>query len=502
MMPLVAWIGRPSTAWLAAATIFVIGGWGLHFWLEHATRPPVPPAGPVTRPEPPSGESAVEPPAVVALLTNGYQTPPSAVPGTVLDLSARHWLSLTASNSRLYVLTQTRPPDGDRLETFEQHVVGYLGSIAKNDAVSAGTLTRNRARLNRRWWQRFRGQVADAAQARGLTVDRYPASSVFSVGAVGALGLFALLRGIQRSTDVAIADSWRSRGWWLVVLAALIGLLVATWFRYVDRAQAPTDLGHQRASAWVGYRSRLDSRIPETASVLGTPHQQRALADGVVTGVARTVYKQLPVVAESNRWAWSTAGGTAHTVRIRYPVRPGYGRHPLAVAAAGVVGFLATRLIRVFLFSVASGAKFGGITDAVPGGTDIIRGFIGSIAVLAIIPLLVSVWCVVAGAVDSLVVNQREGVVIKTQTPSEVLPDRIARLVQPLGRRSKYRTYLAVDTANHSTVQAWLAPASKVAPQRTAVAARVTPLLGYVHSCEPLANEPPPQPIQADATTK
>lgn len=482
-----AWTGQPASSWLILATIFVVGGWALHLWLEWTTRPTVPTGRDQARPTPLPSQHDVEAPAIVSLLTNGYEVPPSSLPATVLDLSARGWLQLTASNSQLFILTDTRPPAGDRLASFEQHTVGYLGSIATNDAVSGAALARNRRRLNRRWWHTFRNQVAAASQELALTEDRYPASSIAGVGVLAALGLVGLLRALQHSTDVAIADSWRSRGWWLIVLIALGALAVSTWQRYRDRPQSPTELGHDRACQWLGYRARLDTRIPENASVLGTPHQQRALADGVVTGVARTVYKQLPIVEQSSRWGWSSAGGNAHTVHIRYPIRPGYGYHPISVAAVGIVAFFVTRFIRGFLLDVSDGNTLASVTDRIPGGTDIIRGLFGVIAVLMIVPLLVSMWCVIAGVVDTLIVREIDGTVVRTRTPDQVLRGRLLRLVQPLGSRSRYRNYIAVDDGRRSWISAWLTGASKTAPQQSDVRVRVTPLLGYVHSCDPLA---------------
>lgn len=477
-------IGRPSVPWLFVATLFVIAGWALHSWLDFATRPAVPIPDGDARPEP-LADGVLEPPAVVGLLTSGYQVFPGAVPATVLDLASRGWLRTTIGNGHLFVVTETRPPVDDGLTAYEQHVVGYLGSLSSQGAVSATALSRSR-RMNRRWMLKFQREVADTAASLGLTVDRYRPSSVGSVAILLALGVISLGYSLRRSTDVDIADSWRSRGWWLIIVAALVALLVATVQRWRHRAQTPTPLGQERSRAWLGYRTRLDSRIPDHASVVGSAHQQRALADGVVMGVAPMVYKQLPIIRRGTRWGWSTAGGNAHTVHIRYPIRPGYGRHPYAVAVVGVVGFFVTRWVREFLLQVADGSRFGSTTDSVPG-TDIVRTVIGSLAVLMIVPLIVSIWCVIAGVIDAIVSRDHIGVVVRAHTPAQVLPRRAVWLVQPFAARTNYLTYIAVDTGRHPTIDAWLTTGSKAAPQGSGVRARVSLLLGYVHSCEPIA---------------
>lgn len=487
---LLAVIGRPSSAWLTAATVFVLGGWLLHLWLEYATRPPLPVPVPADerRPDPLPGTDTLETPAIIGLLTNGYQVPPSAVPATVMDLSARGWLSMGAQGGRLILHTGRRPPAHEGMEPYEQYVSGYLRSLATNESVTGPVLARNQRKLDRRWWSNFRRQVANSAQDLGLTVNRYPLSSIASVGAVTLLAAFSLLRAIVDSSDVSFLDSWRSRGWWLLMIAGVVALGLATVRRNQNRHQFPTELGQARADAWVGYRARLDARIPEGASVLGTPQQQRALAEGLVTGLAASAYQQLPIVRRNPRWGWSTAGGTAHTVRIHYPARPGYGAHPYVAVGVGLGGLIATWLLRGLLISIADGDRWADATDWFGQGDSIIRPLIGTLGVLMIVPLLVSLWLVIAGVADSLVTREHFGMVVRTAAPKEVLPGRAVRLVQPFGRRSGFRSYLAVDTAARPSVYAWLAPASRLAPQRSDVRVRVTPLLGHVRSCEPVAH--------------
>lgn len=81
-------IGRPAGPALAVAMIAALAGWALSAFADRSTQPPAPEPTGDRRPAAPDG-GTLEPPAVVALLTNCYDVPKSAVTATVLDLAAR-----------------------------------------------------------------------------------------------------------------------------------------------------------------------------------------------------------------------------------------------------------------------------------------------------------------------------------------------------------------------------------------------------------------------------
>lgn len=478
-------LDRPATGTLATAIVIGLVGWLAHvgfFWLK---RPKLPEAEGTKRPEAIEGAS-IEPPAVVALLTNDYDVPRTAVTGTALDLAARGWIRLTTSDGELVVVTKGSGQTGDTLRLYEQQVLNHLAARAFNDVASAGTLAASHHRLDRRWWLRFRRSVASHAQELGLSHRRYSPVELAPPAVCVAIALIALWTSVRNGEDIAISDSWFSRALWFVTLGA-VGLLA---WRTVGRAtgstQSPTDAGSQRSARWMGHRRRLRERIPEHASVLASPPQQIALAHGAVMGVCEHVLDQLPAAPEDHGRAWSEAGGTPHVVSVRYPIRPGYGQHPVRVGIAGIIVFFVARWLQGFLGRVSDGESLQSLLDRVPGQIDLIEQIAEVLSVLCWIPIVWGVWAMVAGAVDSVATRERVGVIVRARRPSEVVPPMLSSVVKPFAERDRFSTYLAVDDGKRLLVTAWLANERSAAPQGAQARIRATPLLGYVRSSEPI----------------
>lgn len=478
-------LDRPNTGTLTIAIVVVILGWVLHAWFYWSKRPKLlEPIG-TKRPAGPEG-GELEPPAVVALLTNEYDVPRSAVTATALDLAARGWIRLSTADGELVVVTRGSAQAGDTLRPFEQQVLNHLAARAFNDVTSAGTLAASHRRLDRRWWMRFRRSVTDTSQTLGYSTRRYTPIELAPIAACGAIGLIALWMATRNGDEVAVADSWTPRALWFV---ALIGIGLLGW-RTIERAlgssQSPTDRGLQRTAEWMGHRRRLRERIPERASVLASPSQQIALAHAAVMGVSDHALEQLPAAPEDHRRAWSEAGGTPHVVAVRYPVRPGYGQHPVRVGIAGVVVFLVFRWLKGFLQRVSDGESLQSVIDRVPGQIDLIEKIASVLAVLCWAPLLWGVWAIVAGAVDSIATRERVGAIVRARRPSEVVHPLLANVVKPFAERDRFSTYLAIDDGKRPLVTAWLANERSAAPQGAQARVRATPLLGYVRSSEPI----------------
>lgn len=476
-------IGRPATPALAVAVVAALAGWALSLLADRASRPPAPEATGDRRPAP-STDRPIEPPAVMALLTNGYDVPTSAVTATVLDLAARGWIRLATVGGELVVVTRGAAVAGDQVRPYEQQVFNHLAGRAFNDVSSAGTLAISQRQLNRRWWMRFDRSVAEHAAELGFTRPRYTPVEILPAALCTVTGLLTSWLALRRGTDVALADSWQSRTLWVVATAALLALAWRVALRATSSAQRPTEAGARRAGEWLGYRSRLRSRIPSHASVLAPPPQQLALAHAVVMGVAEHVQDELPVVAENPREAWSEAGGTPHVVRVRYPMRPGYGQHPMKLAVAGVVVLLVARWLMGFFGRVADGEALESLLARAPGQIDLIETVAGLLSRLCWIPILLSLWAIVAGAIDSVATRERVGLVVRARRPVDVLP--LANVIKPFAERDRFSTYLAVDDGHHTSIAAWLASERTAAPQGAQARVRATPLLGYVRSSEPV----------------
>lgn len=481
----VAFFHRPTTSTLVIAILAGVAGWIWHARSAWATRPDHDPAEGDQRPAPVDGHP-IEPPAVVGLLTNGYDAPNTAVTATLLDLAARGWVRLTTVDGEIAIVTRGNAGAGDSLLPFEQQVLNHVASRAFNDVISAGTLAVSQHRLDRRWWLRFRRSVAAHAAGMGFSVRRYTAFEVVPATVLAAIGVISWWVAGRGGEEIALDDSWRSRTVWVLALGLLVGLAWATALRALGAAQRPTDLGRQRTSAWLGYRTRLRDRIPVHAHVLAPPQQQVALAHACVMGVATQVLDQIPAAPEDHRAAWSEAGGTPHVVRVHYPVRPGYGQHPLKIGVAGLVVLLAGRWLQGFLRDVGDGEALTSLLDRVPGQIDLLTTIADVLAVACWLPIAWGVWAVVAGAVDSIATRERIGAVVRARRPVEVLPPVLATVVKPFAERDRFSTYLAVDDGRRRWVSAWLANERSAAPQGAQARVRATPLLGYVRSSEPV----------------
>ncbi len=480
-----AFLHRPATASLSVAIVCTVLGWLLHGYAEWRTRSRAEDAGPARRP-PPLGDDRLEPPAVVGLLTNDYDVPRSALTATAIDLASRGWVRFTTVDGELVVVTRASAAQGDSLRPFEQQVLNHLASRAFNDVTSANTLAMSHHRLNRRWWLRFGRAVAAQAQALGLSTRRYSPVELLPSGVAAAIGLLVCWFGARGGDEVALADSWKSRLVWIAAVAALGWLAWSTTLRALGSAQRPTDLGVSRTALWMGYRARLPRQDSRHATVLGPPAQQRALAQASVMGVAEQVLDQIPAAPEDHRAAWSEAGGTPHLVQVRYPIRPGYGQHPLKVAAAGIIVFFAARWVQGFLGRVSDGESLQSLLDRVPGQVELIEDIAAILAFACWAPIIWAVWAAIAGAVDSVATRERSGSVIRARRPAEVLPSVVARVFKPFAERDRFSTYLAVDDGRRRRVAAWLASERSAAPQGAQATVRATPLLGYVRSSEPV----------------
>ena len=89
-----------------------------------------------------------------------------------------------------------------------------------------------------------------------------------------------------------------------------------------------------RAEHWLCVRAWMAPRGFEGASAIAANSSSRALAYAAALGLAERAADELPIVPEDDRLAWSNATGEWHVVRVRYPFRPGYGRHPALMLVA------------------------------------------------------------------------------------------------------------------------------------------------------------------------
>ena len=484
MSELLAITTRPSTPVLALALGVAALGWLALRRAMWAASPPRP--APIGNERPRQARNGwMEPPAVVALLTNDYTVPPTAVTATTLDLASRGWIQIAHAGGEVVVFTRGSGRQGDALRPFEQQVLNHIAAQTFDGVTSAATLGAAQHRLSRRWWRRFRRGVVAVSREYGLTRGRYGPEQL-AVPALAAVLAFVLVLLAWRSGDrtISTADSLAPRLVWVLGVLAAVALAAETARVYWSVAELPTDDGLRRAARWIGYRTRLLARIPDRVSVVAPPEQQRALADACVMGVAEHVVEQVPVAAEDDRLAWSDAGGTPHIVRVRYPTRPAYGRQPILVMVIGLLVLMASLVAREMLGRVADGELLESLVGRFPEHDDLVENVAEILATLTFVPMAWSIWAIIAGVVDTVSVTERVGFVVRARRPIDVT--RFARGMRPLADRDRYSMFLAIDDGTRRAITAWMADGRTAAPQGAQARVRATPLLGHVRKSEPI----------------
>ena len=176
--------------------------------------------------------------------------------------------------------------------------------------------------------------------------------------------------------------------------------------------------------------------------------------------------------AELDRLAWSSYGGKWRQVKVRYGhmSRPGWGMSPPVAILRGVLfGALAGGVAYVLFARVD---PFDLINDA----ESLNRTMGWGVLAASIVITLLAVRCaylLVAGVNDAFVTTTVEGEVLRERTRWS---------------DEKVVHWVAVDTGTLQRVHAWRVTPARVAEvrQHQVVRARVTPMLGFVRSFEPL----------------
>jgi hypothetical protein len=477
---LLAFFTRPDAASLWWSVLLLAATLGLLVYAGIATRPPRLAASA------PSAELGSESPAVASLLTNGFVVTPAAAVATLLDLVARGWLRIEHTEHEVVLLTDRRGREGDALKGYEQQVLNHIHKM------TAGTLTGVSGagveiaglRLPRRWWRRFTSSVVADARRQRLSKRRWNAVALGPPIVTCVLAGLFWWRAIRSGDDVAVVDSLASRGVGVAVGIAVLVVAMRIVRRMRSFAQRPTDRGLVRAEHWLCVRAWMAPRGFEGTSAIAANSSSRALAYAAALGLAERAADELPVVPEDDRLAWSNATGEWHVVRVRYPFRPGYGRHPALMLMAGILVGAGLIALQRLLLDVARGDRFLSVLEDFPDQIDLVQDIALVIAAVLIAPMLWMAWLVVAGAFDLFSTVDRQGVVVRARRPQRVVP--FPRLLRPFARRDRFALFIAVDDGRSDRVSAWLSNERTAVPQGARARVRATPVLGYVRRSEPI----------------
>ena len=431
-----------------------------------ATRARTPDAGPEALELP--GD---EPPAVVAMLTDGWEVGREAVPATLIDLAARRIVAIEGVGGDRFVIRLRPNASTAGLTFYEQQVLAHVRGLASPDGTVPGeALTTGPEGDSDAWWKRFQASVVEDARNRGLSRGRWSRWMLVVLGAVALVpaALAALALVTAPPDDGAEEEN---------PIGAFIGATALVWFPLMAvprklRAERETPAGKEAAARWLGLREHLDAtggfaEAPPAAVVIW----DRFLSYGAALGVAGGAVRALPLGSESDTEAWTAEGGHWRVVHIDYPRRipPGWGRPPLLATVIGLAGLIGGLFVaRIFFPLMADSLSdlFGATGDAGFQPVNLIP--IAILAVPTVVPavLIVRSAVMLAAAVPDLFVTR--------EVEGEVL--RI--------RRHEKVSYLAVDEGTSARVRAWI-----VAPpvldaaglgQGSRCSATVTPRLGHV----------------------
>jgi hypothetical protein len=481
---------HPAAAFVALALAVLAGG-ALVAVLRSRRLTPIEPGRA-------SIELRPEPPAVVDLLTGGFEVEDDAVPATVVHLAARRWFTIEDYGDDTVIRTRATRPAGDTLRPYEQRVLDHIEHHAIDTVVPTRVLTIGPDGVSDRWFRGFARDVTHHAQQLGLCVDRWTWTHR---GLAWLLVLAAIVPAwiVADNSQTAEPAKWATLGNIVLGLAFVVAVALGAlaWRTTRLGAQRDTPAGVEAAAHWMGvrdfYRNTGEFTNKSAASVaIWDQH----LAYATAMGLAQKVQRQIPFETEHDRHAWSRATGQWRRVKVRYrTIRPGWGRHPAWMVVTGL-----------FLGVVWAGVAYAAIWVADFSWRDDVDEYVtltarqenwislGAtiVAVLALACALAMSVRFVCGCADVFRKRTVEGELVR-------------RRARGGGDDSTPTYHLAIDTATPTSRGDDVILAYRVRPdiyqsvaQGARVQAVVTPLLGYVSSIRTLVAAPA-MPSMADS---
>ena len=470
-----------ATSWLVLSLLFAAAGWATFEWNRRRVAPPRPPAADAVARLP------NDTPGVVNMLTNDATVTAAGLRATMIDLAARGWLRILPPDDD-DELARVRPSaqahQGDALRPHERLVLQHvIARFTTDRAIPARYLAVD---VRGSWWRRFASLVAAEARSAGLVTRRWRPTDLIVPGVLAGLSLLCWLRGSRNGTDVAVIDSIERRIVTVLALVALVALIVRLVLVLARPSYTLTNEGVATAQRWLAVRRRLDqagfAELAPSSQEVG----DRRLAYATSMCVAEGAAVELPLAREDHYRAWSTVGGRARLVRVRYPSRIGFGLAPVTAMGVGLVVLLLGLRLRSWSDQVARGEAFDWIYEQVPEQDWLIVDVATAVTILAVAPIVIGIWLMIAGALDVFLTSERTGVVLRARRPVEVspLPRRVRRLLD----RDRYRVFMAVDDGHSDSVTAWRATERTAVPQGARATVRASLVLGRVRRSTPVGH--------------
>ena len=458
----------PTPVGLVALTITAVAVIGIG-WIWRSTQPTPLASGPATT------DLGGERPAIVALLTGGFDVDEEAVPATVIDLAHRGHFTIEKFGDRTILRLRQHVTDDRQLATYERRVLDHIRRHAVDGVTPAEVLTLGDRGVSERWFRAFAREVTADAREQGLCRRRWGLRQLAVVwGLVIASFAGPLLAGAL-SPRTTSPLGWGALGNVLSGIA-LVGALGVTWLARnatTGNAQVDTATGRDAATRWLGvrnyYRSQGEFRSKEAASVaIWDDH----LAYATAMGLARQVERELPFQAESDTRAWSNVTGQWRKVKVAYwsPL-PFWGQHPGRVLFSGLVQGALAAFVASLAFQVANDASV--VTESLTLDDDQqAMVSIGAMVVAIVCGALVAygVGKVVIGVADLFRRRTVEGVVLRRRSYAEGIDkytekvERRFRLpfrinlgrsdAQYGARRTQRNRFVAIDDGTRDRIRA------------------------------------------------
>lgn len=487
----------PIWAGILALALAVAAGVGIvAMWLASAPRR--------VSPGEPTMELRDEPPALVDLLTGGFEVEDDAVPATAVDLALRGFYDIEEYGGGV-VMRLRSGADDTGLTSYEQRVLRQVRNHAHDGIVPAAALTIGPEGVSERWFRGFVREVTKHGRSLGLCRRRFGfrhLAIAYTLVAVAVAPAWIVAWLAPRTDE---PTTWGSIGNITLGLALLGGFAVLFLAGKVTRtdSQADTPAGREAAAHWLGVRDfyRDSGRFSDKPAA-SVAVWERHLAHATAMGLAPTVQRQLPFETEHDRHAWSRATGQWRRIKVRYQsLRPGWGQHPGRVAFEGLLRAVVFGVIAWFAVGVARADDE--LTSLDPDQREWVSLGAVIVAILAAVAAAYGLVRLVIGVADLFPRRTVEGDVVRRRRfrSGHRLPRPLQWMVwsgrndhgmrRDQNRRVRY--HLAVDDGTDDSVLAYTVRSAihSRAPQGAKVRMRVSPLLGYVSDLEMLA--PPPR---------
>lgn len=472
----------PSTGGLVFACLLTCAAGATLWYLERSVSPTRPTA--VEH----AGDLRRESPAVVNMLANDATLTAAGFRATMIDLAARGWLRLLPPADDDDDLGRVRPAatayEGDALLPHERLVLQHVMARFTTDrAIPARFLAVD---IKGPWWRRFRSLVADDAEQAGLLRRRWSARLLALPAGLVLVAALVLWRSRNGDAEIAIVDSIERRLLFVTALVTLIGLAYRIVRHVVDRPLTHTEAGLAATREWLNVRQQLVEADYGHMAPSSLDVGDRSLGYATAMCLAVGAAVEFPLAREDHRRAWSSVGAHPRLVRVKYPVRLGYGFHPIAAMLGGLAAaFVGFRLRRLFS-DTARGDAIESLYDRFPEQDWLIADVATGLTVLTFVPIVVGIIVAASGATDVFSTIERTGVVLRARRPAEVAP--LPRFIRKRIERDRYSLFIAVDDGTSNTVVAWRAGERNAIPQGANATVRVSPVLGYVRRATPVGH--------------